>query len=104
MKMRKLMHVFSSCVGVLQTSIHHRNFSRLHVHLPAQWSGSSSGLCLAIALSLHVLTLQVPALNLSNVARDSPTKSPSRRALQPAEYDTNSSALVFKQPKKVTVP
>lgn len=45
--------------------------------------------------------LQVPALNLSSVGRESPTKSPSR-ALQPAEFDSNSStALVFKQPKKV---
>ena len=45
--------------------------------------------------------LQVPALNLSSVGRESPTKSPSR-ALQPAEFDSNSgTALVFKQPKKV---
>lgn len=44
---------------------------------------------------------QVPALNLSSVGRESPTKSPSR-ALQPAEFDSNTSnALVFKQPKKV---
>ncbi len=45
--------------------------------------------------------LQVPALNLSSVGRESPTMSPSR-ALQPAEFDSNSgTALVFKQPKKV---
>ena len=45
--------------------------------------------------------LQVPALNLSSVGRESPTMSPSR-ALQPAEFDSNNStALVFKQPKKV---
>lgn len=43
---------------------------------------------------------KVPALNLSSVARESPTSSPSRRALHPAETYTNSSALVFKQPKK----
>ncbi|KAL3145003.1 hypothetical protein ABBQ32_003505 [Trebouxia sp. C0010 RCD-2024] len=43
---------------------------------------------------------KVPALNLSSVARESPTSSPIRRALQPAETNTNSSALVFKQPKK----
>ena len=45
--------------------------------------------------------MKVPALNLSSVARDSPSRSPSR-ALQPAEFDSNSSgALIFKQPKKV---
>lgn len=51
--------------------------------------------------SLHAPIVQVPALNLSSVARESPTSSPIRRALQPAETNTNSSALVFKQPKKV---
>lgn len=53
-------------------------------------------------LTLLAFATQVPALNLSSVARESPTKSPSR-ALQPAEYDSNSSALVFKQPKKVSI-
>ena len=53
-------------------------------------------------MTLAYATVQVPALNLSTVARDSPTKSPSR-ALQPAEYDSNNSALVFKQPKKVSL-
>ncbi|KAL0049565.1 hypothetical protein WJX82_004917 [Trebouxia sp. C0006] len=43
---------------------------------------------------------RVPALNLSSVGRELPTMSPSR-ALQPAEFDSNSgTALVFKQPKK----
>lgn len=46
---------------------------------------------------------QVPALNLSSVARESPTKSPSR-ALQPADFNSNTgTALVFKQPKKVRI-
>ena len=59
--------------------------------------------CIVIYMCQHVCQcmLQVPALNLSAVGRESPTMSPSR-ALQPAEFDSNSStALVFKQPKKV---
>ena len=56
--------------------------------------------CCNVSVNERML-LQVPALNLSSVGRESPTKSPSR-ALQPAEFDSNNStALVFKQPKKV---
>lgn len=67
-------------------------------------TGPSDRLPLIIILMCqHVCQcmLQVPALNLSSVGRESPTKSLSR-ALQPAEFDSNSgTALVFKQPKKV---
>ena len=72
------------------------------------WSFLETGLseylpCIGIYMCQCICQcmLQVPALNLSSVGRELPTMSPSR-ALQPAEFDSNSgTALVFKQPKKV---